>query len=941
MSKKVLFLVPAVVVLAFGGTARAAALDVNNFSFEYDVDGNQITCSGGTMDDYIMGWYQGGAALFAGRSVSCACPNACDNCWDPNSTNFPDGYVIAFFQTDVYIYQIKGDVFEAGRRYILGWEGLGWGDVMVGSLFYGDNPDANEVASEGVALTSSGEQPWTWNHGELVFEVEEGASCIGKTIGIKLFAAGGAGDYLFADVVTLDKEWATTAWDEDPADGSDEVDKDVVLKWRPGLWVDDVNGHEVYFGTSFAEVNDADSSDTTGVYRGPDDVGSYADPCDAAKTIYTYDPPETLSLVTTYYWRVDEVNESYSGSTPPTPPGGRWKGEVWSFEVEGRAKEPYPADGAGGVAVDVVLHWTPGRDAVTHDVYFGTDETAVSTATTSSAEFMGNQGPNTFDTADYDANGLVYAGEYFWRVDEVGASTVKGHIWSFIVAAYSTVDDFESYNNDPALYAVWDDYWTNGTGAEIFVETDPDFVRDGNSLEYHYDNTDKVAGKWIGSVADADIADLEIGSDWTKSGAKALVLYFKGKAANAVGINDRMWVEIEDTSSNTGLAIYNGNPNDVTIPECHEWNIELSLFDACGVSLANVDKIHLGFGDQLRSGQSARGGTGTVWFDEIAVHPPRCVPSYSKGKGDFAFADEDCFIDLMDVKALARDWLESGVWVSASAPPTPPLLWFKFDEGAGTTTANSGSLGSSRNGNLIDMFDPWVTPGAPAPDACDPNACLAFDGTNDYVNSPNMGIATDELTISAWLKRSGDEFIFAGVLIVPGANDFNAMTGMQFGSTPNWNPTNTINYVWESMESTWGWDTGLLVPEAQWTFAAAVVEPTKATVWMHDGTEMSSATNIVDHGVVTFSRETYIGLNPKRNNKGALVRWYSGEMDDVRLYDYALSEGEVLYLVDHVGQFYQPLEDWRADADKDDTVNFVDHAYMAENWLTEILWPEP
>jgi hypothetical protein len=106
MSKKVLFLVLAVVVLALSGTARAEALDVNNYSFEYDVDGNQITCSGGTMDDYIMGWYQGGTAGWAGRSVSCNTPNACTNCWDPNSANWPDGYVIAFFQTDVHIYQI-------------------------------------------------------------------------------------------------------------------------------------------------------------------------------------------------------------------------------------------------------------------------------------------------------------------------------------------------------------------------------------------------------------------------------------------------------------------------------------------------------------------------------------------------------------------------------------------------------------------------------------------------------------------------------------------------------------------------------------------------------------------------------------------------------------------------------------------------------------------
>jgi len=940
MSKNFLFLAAVVLLAGLGVSARGEALDVNNFSFEYDCDGNQIQRTVPPASGCIMGWTNSGdwfgATMWCGSTlyVSGECQNV----------GVTDGEVSAWLQgNDIYAYQVTEHVFEAGKRYTITFDAQGWGATFTPSFFYPEDPcfpDVNHIEVGSEAMLIDTEVPIGPNMYELDLEVGFASlpdyDYIGKQIGIKFFNALGGG-YVFFDNVRLSWDWATKAYEPNPEDGSDEIDKDVVLEWRPGLWAANVDGHEVYFGTSFAEVNDANSN-TAGVYRGPASVGSYADPCDANLTIYTYDPPETLELVKRYYWRVDEVNESYSGSTPPTPPGGRWKGNIWSFEVEGRAKEPYPADEAAGVAIDVVLHWTPGRDAVTHNVYFGTDEAEVNSATTSSAEFMVNQGPNTFDTANYDANGLAYGGEYFWRIDEVGASTVKGHLWSFSVAPYSVVDDFDSYVNTPALLAVWDDYWVNDTGAELTRESLTEFVRDGNSVVYDYDNTIKDQGKWVGSVASADIADLEIGPDWTKSGSRALVLYVLGKAANAVGTNDRMWVEIEDTSNNTGLAIYNGNPNDVTIPEWHEWNIDLAFFDACGVSLADVARIHIGFGDQLRTGQSAKGGTGTVWFDDIGVHPRRCVPAYSKGKGDF---EGDCTIDMLDTKNLARDWLESGTWVSATPPDTEPILWFKFDEGSGTTTENSGSLGTGKNGTLIDMFDPWRSPGAPVPDACDPNYCLEFDGTNDYVTSPNMGIVTNELTISAWLKRTADEFIFAGVLIVPGANDFNAMSGMQFGSTPDWKTTNTINYVWESAIETWGWESDLLVPDSQWTFAAVVVEPTQATIWMHDGAEMSSAINFFDHGAITLSRESYMGLNPKRNNKGALVRFYEGQIDDVRVYDYALSQGEVLYLVDHEGSFYQPLEEWRADADGDDTVNLIDYAYMGDNWLKEILWPEP
>lgn len=932
-----------VVVLALSGLVQAATpLDVNNFSFEYDCDGDQIQRVVPPDSGCIKGWTNSGvwfgATMWCGSELYVA-----GDCQNVGAT---DAHVSAWIQgNDIYAYQVTEHSFEAGKRYKIIFDAQGWAADFTPSFFYPADaayPDSNhiEVESETIRVdmgSDVGPEYWEYDL-EVLFNSLPDQSYIGKQIGIKFFNALGGG-YVFFDNVRLSWEWATTAWDENPEDGSDEVDKDVVLEWRPGLWAADVNGHEVYLGTSFAEVNDADSSDTTGVYRGPGGVGSYADPCDVTKTIYTYDPPETLSLVTSYYWRIDEVNESYSGSTPPTPPNGRWKGEVWSFEVEGRAKEPYPAGEAGGVVIDVELHWTPGRDAVTHDVYFGTDETAVSNATTASAEFMGNQGPNTFDIlVDYDSNGLVYAGEYFWRVDEVGASTVRGHIWGFTAEEYRTVDDFDSYVSTSQLWEVWDDYWVNSSGAEISIVTDANFSRYGNSIEYLYDSAYKDGSTCVGSVIDTDTTRLGTGADWTFGGVKGLVLYFLGDADNSVTAADQLWLQLEDTSSNSGLVLYD-DMNDLALTSWSEWNIELSIFDACGVDLTNVDKIHIGFGGPTVGGDCKAGGRGVVYFDEIQLHPPRCVPSYSKGKGDFE--GEDCFIDTLDVEALSRDWLEIGGWVSASEAATAPKLWYEFDEGAGSTTANSGSLGSSRDATLIDMFDPWRTPGAPSPDACDPNACLEFDGDNDYATSPNMGIVTNELTISAWLKRPADEFIFAGVLIVPGVNDFNAMSGMQFGSTPDWKSTNTINYVWQSMESTWGWESGLLVPKNLWTFAAAVVEPEKATMWMHDGTEMSSATNIVDHGVVTFSRETHIGLNPKRNNKGNLVRFYDGQMDDLRLYDYALSPSEILYLVDHGGSFYRVLEEWRADADEDNAVDFVDFAHMADNWLAEIMWPEP
>jgi len=94
-----------------------------------------------------------------------------------------------------------------------------------------------------------------------------------------------------------------------PADKQTEVARDAVLTWLPA---ETAVLHDVYFGADFNDVNNADTADTTGVYQGRQDTIGYT-------------PTETLQWKTTYYWRIDEVNDNNSDSP--------WKGSVWSFTV--------------------------------------------------------------------------------------------------------------------------------------------------------------------------------------------------------------------------------------------------------------------------------------------------------------------------------------------------------------------------------------------------------------------------------------------------------------------------------------------------------------------------------------------------------------------------------------------------------------------------------
>ena len=100
------------------------------------------------------------------------------------------------------------------------------------------------------------------------------------------------------------------AWNPDPESAETIETLTPTLTWKPGLYVADADGHDVYFGTDFDDVNDADRSDLTGIYKGCQDSNMY--------------DPGALALGQTYYWRIDEVNEP-----------NIWRGDVWSFTTIG------------------------------------------------------------------------------------------------------------------------------------------------------------------------------------------------------------------------------------------------------------------------------------------------------------------------------------------------------------------------------------------------------------------------------------------------------------------------------------------------------------------------------------------------------------------------------------------------------------------------------
>jgi hypothetical protein len=187
-----------------------------------------------------------------------------------------------------------------------------------------------------------------------------------------------------------------------PSDGALIADTWVNLSWSPG---DFAVLHDVYLGDNFDDVNDGAESTFQGNQVATNLITGFPG--------FPY--PDGLVPGTTYYWRIDEVND--------LDPNSPWKGKVWRFTVPPKtAYWPDPADGAESVDPDVELSWTAGFNGKLHTIYFGENFDDVNNATEGVAQGITTYTPGT----------LKLAKTYYWRVDEYdGAATYKGDVWSF------------------------------------------------------------------------------------------------------------------------------------------------------------------------------------------------------------------------------------------------------------------------------------------------------------------------------------------------------------------------------------------------------------------------------------------------------------------------------------------------------------------------------
>ncbi len=280
--------------------------------------------------------------------------------------------------------------------------------------------------------------------------------------------------------------------------------------------------------------------------------------------------------------------------------------EVRFFYVPTFAREPNPATGTTGVAPDATLGWRAGREAVSHDVYLGTDPNVLTLAGTSA----GNS---------YAPSNLNLGTRYYWRVDEVNmaeaVSTWASAVWNFTTNPYLAVDDMESYNDTTrCIFNTWvDGYGTSANGSLVGNDPAPfaeqTIVHGGaQSMPMTYN----ISGSYVTSEA---TRTFDPAQDWTRNGVKTLTLSFRGLATNTATVP--LWIKLTDQAGKSAKVTFGSAAGEdataLADPAWTEWNIPLSGFS--GVTLSQIKSMTIGL--------SGGSGAGKLYFDDIVLYPTR------------------------------------------------------------------------------------------------------------------------------------------------------------------------------------------------------------------------------------------------------------------------------------------------------------------------------
>jgi hypothetical protein len=291
-------------------------------------------------------------------------------------------------------------------------------------------------------------------------------------------------------------------------------------------------------------------------------------------------------------------------------------------------------------------------------------------------------------------------------------------------------------------------------------------------------------------------------------------------------------------------VLYESDATNLNNAGWQPWNINLS--DFTGVNLSNVTELSIGL---ERVGFS--GGSGMVLFDDIRLYP-----------------------------------YERQLITPTEPNVTGLMMHIGFDEGSGSTAGDNSGYG---NHGTLNGDPKWV--------AGFVGGGLEFNGAADYVDcgaNPSLDI-TDEITIAAWVKidsfEDWDGIVTKGIDQSPYTMQIWGNGSLRFGA--NWGtPTGGVGGG--------NWNSTTEMTAGEWVHAAVTYDGSTIRFYIDGERDSSEVTEALTFGTVNESLT--LGCDFPGGDE-----YFDGVMDDVRIYDYALSRAELGWLAGKTKPFDKPF----------------------------------
>ncbi|QQG44288.1 MAG: DUF2341 domain-containing protein [Candidatus Roizmanbacteria bacterium] len=238
-----------------------------------------------------------------------------------------------------------------------------------------------------------------------------------------------------------------------------------------------------------------------------------------------------------------------------------------------------------------------------------------------------------------------------------------------------------------------------------------------------------------------------------------------------------------------------------------------------------------------------------------------------------------------------------------------PVGWWKLDEGQGSTAFDSSGIGNTGSINIgASGTQTSIGTGSSAGTAWGNgvtgkfNYSLNFDGTDDFIglgsSVPSALQIQNEITLSAWIYATSYPASDTLSMIVGSQNDTNTQGISIFldGRTNPDSQTSPAGHIhFQIGDGSWHTtNANAAVSLNQWVHIVATRKANENAKIYYNGVPQP-ITSVAWTGAITYTA-AQLNIGRQRDASGSTYRYFNGQIDDVKIFNYALTADQVTNL---------------------------------------------